>query len=72
MMKNKFLTLLLLILTFSSFSQKIDKIIIKEEKLIRPDTFGKSFVTVYNKCISIFLAYNFSNFYTKLWKINFV
>ena len=30
MMKNKFLTLLLLILTFSSFSQKIDKIINKE------------------------------------------
>lgn len=30
MMKNKFLTLLLLIITFSSFSQKIDKIINKE------------------------------------------
>ena len=29
-MKNKFLTLLLLIITFSSFSQKIDKIINKE------------------------------------------
>ena len=29
-MKNKFLTLLLLLLTFSSFSQKIDKIINKE------------------------------------------
>jgi endonuclease G len=30
MMKNKYLTLLLLLLTFSSFSQKIDKIINKE------------------------------------------